>query len=154
MTNKALRILIVDDRHEPLLHIEKLLNRLGYHRIAPINSFDELVLLTNDPQQPFDLLIVNKALAVPYGMDIQQFCSTRSPIRHALFYDSQAPSFELTRHRPQQSVQLSLADIPQADSLSMLMNFIDPPPQWASLKALPWLRTPCGLTPSSRRFLQ
>ncbi|EIK62592.1 MULTISPECIES: hypothetical protein [Pseudomonas] len=126
MTNKALRILIADARHEQWLHIEKLLNRLGYHRIAPIASFDELELLTSDPQQPFDLLIVSKALVVPDGTDIQQFCSVRSHIRHVLFYDSPAPSLELTWRSPQQLVRLSLAEIPQADSLSRLMNFIDP----------------------------
>ncbi|WP_073523175.1 hypothetical protein [Pseudomonas fluorescens] len=137
MTNKALRILIADVRHEPLLHIEKLLNRLGYYRIAPISSFDELVLLTSDPHQPFDLLIVNKALAVPYGTDIQQFCSARPHIRHVLFYDSPAPSFQ-----------------PDAGSLSLLMGLIDPPSQWACLKALPWLRAPFGPAPSDRKSFQ
>ncbi len=142
MTNKALRILIADARHEQWLHIEKLLNRLGYHRIAPVGSFDELALLTSDLQQPFDLLIVNKTLEVPCDTDIQQFCNARSHIRHVLFYDSPEPSFELTWHSPQQPVRLSLANMPQADSLSRLMNLIDPPSQWACLKALPWLRTP------------
>lgn len=154
MTNKALRILIADVRHEPLLHIERLLNRLGYYRIAPISSFDELVLLTSDPHQPFDLLIVNKALAVPHGTDIQQFCSARPHIRHVLFYDGSAPSFQLTRHRPQQPVRLSLADMPEVDSLSLLMSLIDPPSQWACLKALPWLRAPFGPAPSNRKSFQ
>ncbi|AZD30803.1 hypothetical protein [Pseudomonas chlororaphis] len=140
MTNKALRILIADERHEQLLHIEKLLNRLDYYRIAPVRTFDELALLTSGPQLSLDLLIVNKALALPYGIDLQQFCRARPQIRHALFYDSLQPSFELLLHSPQQQVHACLADTPDADSLSLLMSIIDPPAQWASLKVLPWLR--------------
>ncbi|PWY53224.1 chemotaxis protein CheY [Pseudomonas sp. RW409] len=142
MTNKALRILIADERHEQLLHIEKLLNRLDYYRIAPIRTFDELALLTSGPQPSFDLLIVNKALALPHGVDMQQFCRARPQIRHALFYDSPAPSLELMLHSPDQPVRACLADAPDADSLSVLMSIIDPPSQWASLKALPWLHAP------------
>ncbi|WMI98139.1 chemotaxis protein CheY [Pseudomonas chlororaphis subsp. aurantiaca] len=142
MTNKALRILIADECHEQLLHIEKLLNRLDYYRIAPIRTFDELALLTGGPQPSFDLLIVNKALALPHGIDMQQFCRTRPQIRNALFYDSPEPSLELMPRSPERPVRACLADTPDADSLSVLMGIIDPPSQWASLKALPWLRAP------------
>ncbi|SDZ66973.1 hypothetical protein [Pseudomonas sp. NFIX28] len=142
MTNKALRILIADERHEQLLHIEKLLNRLDYYRIAPIRTFDELALLTSGPQPSFDLLIANKALALPYGIDMRQFCRARPHICHALFYDSPEPSLELMLHSPEQPVRACLAGTPDASSLSLLMSIIDPPAQWASLTALPWLRAP------------
>jgi len=142
MTDKKLRILIADERHEQLLHIEKLLNRLDYYRIAPIRTFDELVLLTGSATESFDLLIVNKALGVPYGIDMRQFCRARPHIRHALFYDSPEPLLELMLHSPEQPVRACLAGTPDASSLSLLMSIIDPPAQWASLAALSWLHGP------------
>ncbi|WP_430458765.1 hypothetical protein [Pseudomonas salmasensis] len=46
MPNKALRFLIADGEHLQRVKIEKMLNQLGYHRIAPLSGFDEVQALT------------------------------------------------------------------------------------------------------------
>ncbi|EZP32981.1 hypothetical protein [Pseudomonas sp. RIT288] len=140
MSDKKLRILLADERHEQLLHIEKQLNRLDYYRIAPIRTFDELMLLTSNATQTFDLLIVNKTLGVPHGIDMQQFCRARPHIRHVLIYGSPEPSLELVLHSADQSLRACSAVPPDVDSLSLLMSLIDQPVQWAGIKALSWLR--------------
>lgn len=139
MTNKALRILIADERHDQLLRIEKLLNRLDYYRIAPVRTFEELSLLTSAPHESFDLLIVNKALASSYGIDMSKFCRGRRQILHALVYESPAAPLALCLDCLGRSIYTSLTDAPGASELNILLNIIDPPPRWACLKELPWL---------------
>ena len=38
MPTKALTILIADEQHLQRLHIEKMLNQLGYYRIVPVQT--------------------------------------------------------------------------------------------------------------------
>lgn len=88
MSHKALRILIADADPGQLLWIERLLNRFDYYRIAPIRTFEDLVQLTGNPGMQFDWLIVNQALARPYGVDLNAFCRARPHIAHALIYET------------------------------------------------------------------
>jgi hypothetical protein len=88
MSHKALRILIADEDPGKLLWIERLLNRFDYYRIAPIRTFGDLVQLTSNPGMQFDWLIVNQALASPYGVDLNAFCRARPHIAHALIYET------------------------------------------------------------------
>ncbi|KAF1030674.1 MAG: hypothetical protein GAK37_01190 [Pseudomonas sp.] len=88
MTHKALRILIADEHSGQLFWIERLLNRLGCYRIAPIRTFEDLVQLTSNPGDRFDWLIVNQALARPYGVDLNVFCRVRPHIAHTLIYET------------------------------------------------------------------
>ncbi|CAM3359397.1 hypothetical protein [Pseudomonas fluorescens] len=136
MIDKTLRILIADEHHSQLLHIEKLLNGLGYFRVAPVRTFDELVQLTSTPNELFNLVIVNKALALPYGVDIAEFCRTQTQIQHALFYENQTTMLELSLECHDQLVHASLADVLDASSLNTLMYIIDPPAQRPRLKLL------------------
>jgi hypothetical protein len=139
MINKALRILIADQHLDQMLRIENLLNGFGYYRVAPLRSFDELESLTNSPCGSFDLLIVNKALALPCGVDLHAFCRARPHIRHVLFYESPDVSLEFALAAATPPARVSIANPPDARSLGALMNMIDPPSQWASLKSLQWL---------------
>lgn len=59
MTKKNTRILIADQQHCRRLHIEKMLNQLGYYRIAPLNSFEEVMAATRFAGPAFDLVIIN-----------------------------------------------------------------------------------------------
>lgn len=147
MINKALRILIADQRVDQMLSIEKLLNGFGYYRVAPLRTFDELALLTSPPCESVDLLIVNKALALPYGVELHDFCRARPHIRHALFYESPNVLFESTQASASLSTRVSIDNPPDARSLGALMNMIDPASQWASLSSLPWRRTPRRASP-------
>lgn len=80
MPNKALTILIADDLHLQRLYIEKMLNQLGYHRIVPVQTFEEVQILTAIPAEPFDVLIINAGLAAHASGPHPQ-------ARHVLVYD-------------------------------------------------------------------
>ena len=80
MPNKALTILIADEQHLQRLYIEKMLNRLGYHRIVPVQTFEEVQILTAIPAEPFDVLIVNAGLVAHTG-------GPQAQVRHVLVYD-------------------------------------------------------------------
>lgn len=136
MTNKTLRILIADDQLSQMLNIEKQLNGLGYFRIVPVRTFHELVQLTSNPCELFDLIIVNKDLALAYGTDMAEFCRERPQVQHALFYDRATKVLDLTLESNNKLVRASLADIPDSNSLNVLMSIIDPPAQRARLELL------------------
>jgi PleD family two-component response regulator len=53
MVNKTLRILIADEHPDQRLQLERLLNGLGYYRIAPVESFEDLQRLVQCALQPF-----------------------------------------------------------------------------------------------------
>lgn len=101
MTQKNIRILIVDKQHLLRLHIEKVLNQLGYFRIAPMNSFDEVIAVTRYAVEPFDLVIANIA-AGSLDIDVEKFCQENPFIRHALLYNNQGWScmpFQTNKYR-------------------------------------------------------
>lgn len=69
MANKQLRILIADSRHTQSLLVERLLNRLGYHRIATASSLDEARILGRCTGRPFNVLIISGRLIVSEPLD-------------------------------------------------------------------------------------
>lgn len=129
MINNALRILIADEQHETLLRIERALNRIGYYRVAPVQTFHDLMQLTDIPDYKFDLLIASNSLALPDGVDLITFCEERPNILNALFYDQSSRCFELLVERQDLSIKASLVDIPNAGALRVLMKIIDSLPQ-------------------------
>jgi|APAra7269097451_1048561.scaffolds.fasta_scaffold00407_21 DNA-binding NarL/FixJ family response regulator len=140
MTNKTLRILIADDQHFQRLKIEKILNQLGYFRIAPVHSFDEIETLTCCPSKPFDLLIISTALVADLDIDLEAFCRDNPLIHHALIYDNQQAQLPPMPEPLPPAVRISLPGAPGSESLKYLMTMIDPPPQRHGLQVLPWLR--------------
>lgn len=130
MPNKALTILIADEQHLQRLHIEKMLNQLGYYRIVPVQTFEEVQILTAIPAEPFDVLIINAALAA-------HTCGPLSQVRHVLLYD------HLDLGKPVGATPTLLVRLPGApDSVSLehFMDIIDPPHSTTGLRVLPWLR--------------
>ncbi|MBD9634549.1 chemotaxis protein CheY [Pseudomonas sp. PDM19] len=69
MTNKKLRILIAESQNSESLMVERLLNRLGYHRIATASTLDEARLLGRCTEYPFDVLIISGLLIVSEQFD-------------------------------------------------------------------------------------
>ena len=130
MPNKALTILIADEQHLQRLYIEKMLNRLGYHRIVPVQTFEEVQILTAIPAEPFDVLIVNAGLAAHAS-------GPQAQVRHVLVYDhlDLGVPVGLT---PQ--VLVRLPGVPDNINLEHFMDIIDPPEAAAGLRVLPWLR--------------
>lgn len=130
MPNKALTILIADEQHLQRLYIEKMLNRLGYHRIVPVHTFEEVQILTAIPAEPFDVLIINAGLAADMG-------GPQPQVRHVLVYDHLdlgAPA------GPTPAVRVRLPGVPDNVNLEHFMDIIDPPEATKGLRVLPWLR--------------
>ncbi|MFJ4153194.1 histidine kinase [Pseudomonas sp. NPDC089752] len=127
MTNKTLRILIADEHPYQRLQLEKLLNGLGYYRIAPVESFDELQRLVHCALQPFNLLVGNIELASHAGVDLARFCRVSTQIQHALLYHSRHLKVPAVPQTERQAVNVSLPQVPDNEALEAFMAIIDAP---------------------------
>ncbi len=136
MPTKALTILIADEQHLQRLHIEKMLNQLGYYRIVPVQTFDEVLILTDIPAEPFDVLIIHAGLAASAGGALA-FEQPHPQLRHVLVYDDQ----DLGPPASQGPfVLVRLPGPPDSVTLEHFMDIIDPPSPANGLRVLPWLR--------------
>ena len=129
MPTKALTILIADEQHLQRLHLEKMLNQLGYYRIVPVQTFDEVLILTDIPAEPFDVLIIHAGLAASAG-DALAF----QQVRHVLVYDDQHSG------APASQAMIRLPGSPDSLTLEHFMGIIDPPSPVSGLRVVPWLR--------------
>jgi len=130
MPNKALTLLVADEQHLQRLYIEKMLNQLGYHRIVPVQTFEEVQILTAIPAEPFDVLIINAGLLV-------DTCEPQPQARHVLVYD------HLDLCKPTGATPAVLGRLPGGPdnvNLEHFMDIIDPPEAATGLRVLPWLR--------------
>ena len=130
MPNKALTILIADEQHLQRLYIEKMLNQLGYHRIVPVQTYEEVQILTAVPAEPFDVLIISAGLAAQASVPQPQ-------VRHVLLYDHLDPGKPAGGMPP---VLVRLPGVPDTINLEHFMDIIDPPAAATGLRVLPWLR--------------
>ena len=88
MLEKEVRIVIADTSLPRLIQLEKSLDRLGYHRILPVQIFEDLWALTHKLNDTSYVLIANKDLALDTKFDWIAFCQTTRKINHALLYKS------------------------------------------------------------------
>lgn len=86
MINKSLRILIADTNFERRFYIEKSLNRLGYYCVLPVETFEDLIVLSDLCDTRFDVLIANKSLTFNSGISLGSFCRATPAISHSLLY--------------------------------------------------------------------
>ncbi len=113
-----------------------MLNQLGYYRIVPVQTFEEVLILTDIPAQPFDVLIINAGLAANGGGALA-FQQQHPQVRHVLVYDDQDLG------PPTCLAPLALVRLPGSpDSITLehFMDIIDPPSPASGLRVLPWLR--------------
>jgi len=109
---------------------KKMLNQLGYHRIVPVQTFEEVQILTAIPAEPFDVLIINAGLTA-------QACGPQPQVRHVLVYDHLDVG---ARPGVTPAVLVRLPGVPDNVNLEHFMDIIDPPEATAGLRVLPWLR--------------
>ncbi|WDY56381.1 histidine kinase [Pseudomonas sp. PSKL.D1] len=148
MANKTLRILIADEHPYQRLQLERLLNGLGYYRIAPVESFDELQRLVHCALQPFNLLLGNIELASHAGVDLARFCRVSAQIQHALLYHSQHLKVPAVPQTERQAVNVSLPQVPDNEALESFMAIIDAPLVIGKLPLPPGMSS--GSTPAIR----
>ncbi|SFW83620.1 MULTISPECIES: response regulator [Pseudomonas] len=128
MPNKALRILIADPQQTHRIVLERLFNQQGYHRIVPVSDLQELLTLVEYGSEPFDLIVVNGALAGGV-LDLHDFVIYNPQIRHGLIYNAQPASQSPVPVARGSNVHLSQAPLPDQASLRRLMEWVDPPIQ-------------------------
>jgi CheY-like chemotaxis protein len=127
MPNKKMRILIADEHHVQLMQIEKMLNQLGYYRIAPVQSFEELLAIVQSALDPFHLLIANTDLATHAGVDLARFCGESPQIQHALLYETQYVMVPTVPASQRKAVSVCLPRLPDTEALHTFMDIIDSP---------------------------
>ncbi|MCY1400661.1 hypothetical protein D9M71_157610 [compost metagenome] len=135
MPNKKMRILIADEHHAQVMQIEKMLNHLGYYRIAPVQSFEELLSITQSALDPFHLLIANTDLATHAGVDLTRFCGESPQIQHALLYETQYVMVPAVPASQRKSVSVCLPRLPDPEALHTFMDIIDSPVVIGQLEA-------------------
>ena len=120
MPNKSLRILIADAQHFNRLRIERLFNQLGYFRVAPVQSLDELLPLVEYGCEPLDLVLINGAMANG-ALDLFSFLADNSQVHHGfIFNERQAPLPPAGG-----KVQVSQVALPDLASITQLMSAVD-----------------------------
>jgi CheY-like chemotaxis protein len=121
LPNKSLRILIADAQHFNRLRIERLFNQLGYFRVAPVQSLDELLPLVEYGCEPLDLVLVNESMARG-ALDLFNYFANNPQVHHALIFNEQQ-----TQSQPVVGkVQFSQAALPDLASITQLMSVVDP----------------------------
>jgi hypothetical protein len=122
LSNKALRILIADKQHFHRMKVERLFNHLGYYRIAPVNSLEELLTLVDYGCEPFDLVVINASLG-DEALNLLDFLRDHPQVRHALIYHGQQARLPIC---VQQKVEVSHGALPDLPSIQRRMAIIDP----------------------------
>lgn len=127
MPTPYLRILIVDDQPAQRLSIEKMLNQQGYHRIAPVETFAELLAMVENAVEPFDLLVINSALGSGATFSLDDFFINCPAICHTLVYDGLPVGDQVTIPAPGSRIINKLTRTPDERAIRSLMRVIDPP---------------------------
>ena len=120
MPDKSLRILIADAQHFNRLRIERLFNQLGYFRVAPVQSLDELLPLVVYGCEPLDLVLVNGAMASE-GLDLFSFLADNPQVHHGFIFNDQQVRVPPIAGK----VQFSQAALPDLASITQLMSAVD-----------------------------
>jgi CheY-like chemotaxis protein len=120
LPDKSLRILIADAQHFNRLRIERLFNQLGYFRVAPVQSLDELLSLVEYGGEPLDLVLVNGSMASG-ALDLFSFFADNPQVHHAFIFNEQQAQLLPVAGK----VQVSQAVLPDLASITQLMSAID-----------------------------
>jgi DNA-binding NarL/FixJ family response regulator len=139
MLNKTLRILIADKQHFHRMKIERMLNQLGYFRIAPVHCVEELLTLVEYGSKPFDLVMISASLTAGVDLDLLAYCGDNQQIRHGFIYDGQHVQLTASKVSQPQRVQVIQARMPDFKVVRHLMEMVDPLTHEAKVPALPWL---------------
>ncbi|WP_122300652.1 hypothetical protein [Pseudomonas azotoformans] len=125
MPTRSLRILIADHAHLQRLNLERMLNHCGYHRVAPVASLEELLLIIEHAVDPFDLLVINSAFVGTATLDLEALCRECPCVRHALIYEG-LPMMSAAEGKPPARVIKKLPGVPDAAAIKGFMDQIDP----------------------------
>lgn len=118
---KSLRILVADEQHFNRLRIERGFNQLGCFGVAPVQSLEELLTLVEYASEPFDLLVVNAALAGG-KLDLLGFCLDNGQLKRVLIYDGQQAHLPAIPTKKPRKVQVSHTVLPDLRLIGELIR--------------------------------
>lgn len=158
MPNKELRIIIADASLARLVQIEKSLNKLGYHRILPIQVYEDLKTLSHAFDIVFDVLIANKELPLAVEDDLTVFCQNTRKFNHALLYGRQQATLTTTSSTSIKTLFTCTISVPGDELIENFMLSIDPPSPYKCINGLSWVKAALEFnkrvhaTPTNDRF--
>lgn len=83
-----MRILIVESSHAQRVIIEKLFNLNGHFRVAPIESFAQLLTYTKYALVPFDIVLVSYEVSINAGVEMYSFLCRNENIKNFVIYSA------------------------------------------------------------------
>lgn len=131
MADPRLRILLVDQVLPRRLSIEKALNTLGYWRIAPVSSLEEMLNIIERAVMPFELLVINEAVLYESGINLQQLIHDYPVIKNSLAYKDEELPVLLACAPLSKKINFLASTVPTTNSLRQVMGHID----FSSLKS-------------------
>lgn len=123
MKNK-LRILIFDHRHFNCLYLEKIFNFLGYHRIAPVSRYEELVSIIEHSVMPIDLVCYN-FLDFKKHDDADFFLRNYTHIKYLMPYNELDISSKVRKHQRSEDSETTHCFLPDLFSVGNQMKSIE-----------------------------
>jgi DNA-binding NarL/FixJ family response regulator len=120
LLNKGFRILIADTQHFHRMRIERLFNQLGYFAVAPAQSLEEMLLLTEYASQPFDLVVINGSMA-DGSLNLPNYFVDNRQVRQAFVFNAR----QAHRTGSRQKVWISPGELPDLATIKWLMATID-----------------------------
>jgi CheY-like chemotaxis protein len=125
MANKRLRIMILERNNLQRLSIEKMLNELGYYRIAVMRSASEVLSVLRHAIEAFDLVIANRSLVVDESSDFSALCKEHPMVRHVVVYDCPVLASTSEQSSTGGIIHTSLSHPPDSHSIRRLMRAVD-----------------------------
>jgi hypothetical protein len=122
MATPQLRIVLVDADHSRRMSIEKNLSCLGYHRVLPVCSLNELFVILDNAIDTFDLVVANEEIASISGIKLDHVLHHYTCVKYSLIYkgvELQVP------HSLFSSSQFTASGIPDRPVLELVMSRIE-----------------------------
>lgn len=125
MATTLFRIIILDDQFSRRLSIEKSLNSLGYYRIVPLSSINDLINVLKYAVIPFDFLIINRSIINEFDLIIHDLCRNNPYILNALIYDAASSYVAEDLETPNSKIIQEIFSPPNYDVLKDFMCRIE-----------------------------
>lgn len=125
MANPRLRIVLVDTELSARINLEKNLSRLGYHRVAPLSSLHELLIVIDNAACAFDLLVISDAVLNSAGAATAQAVRSAAAIRHMLVYQGAELQLATWVDPSKPTLNFALSCPPDQTSIQRVMSVVD-----------------------------
>jgi len=120
---KKIKILIADTQHFNRLLIERRLNQLGLHRIAPVHDLNDMLKIIEYASTPFDIVIANTSFASKQ-LNLTEYFMDSAQVNNAFLYASKNTNKIYHPYNQQQKVKFNSSALPELDTLAELIALL------------------------------